>query len=158
MLRLHLFLLIVAVGGITSNPFDDSFLKDAELSLDRTVRILVSEMKNLKDKMQMMEQTHQETVQDNRNLRTLIKSLTSKNEELESRVYSVEQFQRNRHQKDEFEDISDVLTGSENISNKSSVAKLRPFENEMKSLRYGLHSGRKTRSVDPISGSGENNI
>ncbi|CAG2205485.1 unnamed protein product [Mytilus edulis] len=153
MLRLHLFLLIVAVGGINSNPFVESVSKDAELSLDRTMRILVSEMKNLKDKMQMMEQTHQETVQDNRNLRTLVKSLTSKNEELESRVYSVEQFQRNRHQKDEFEDDFDVLTSSEDISNKSRVAKLGPFENVMKSLRYGIHSGRKTRSVDPISGS-----
>lgn len=147
MLLLQLFLLIIAVDGIFSNIFVESVFTGAEISLDRSVRILVSEMKNLKDRMQKMEKIHQETVEDNRNLRTLVNSLTSKNGELERRVYSVEQIQRNRHRKDEFEDASDVLTNIEHNSNKSSVTELGPFENTMKSLSHGILSRRNTRSA-----------
>lgn len=154
-MHFQLFLLIITFGAIFSNALVESVLTSAELSLDRSVRILVSEMKNLKDRMQKMEQIHQETVEDNRNLRTLVNSLSSKNEELESRLYYVEQFQRNRHQNDEFEDASDVLNSSENNSNKSSGVELGPFANTMKSLGHGIHSGRKTRSAESVSASGE---
>ena len=105
------------------------------------MRILVSEMNTLKDKMEKMEQTHKETVN----------YLISKNEELERRVNSVEQFQRNRNSKDEFV----YASSSENILNKSSVAEQGPFEKRMKSLGHGIYSGRKIRSVDPGSVSGK---